>query len=463
MLVASQPLLVLDTFRVPYRVEGSDADGATGGRIRAANGAELMWLRPSEAIRTWHRVAGVSMFGAVASEEEVHRVLEGARRDWRATDAVLLDDSTVANVWRADDGSTLLPFDPNSLVRSLLMEEYVRADGMTPVFRRVYYRLRPLLPRSLQMALRRRFVRVQEHSSFPAWPAETALHDLYAYLVRLLEDVHGSPLPWIAPWPAPYRWPVVLTHDVERAGGYAHLGAVVAIERAAGVRSAWYFVPERDYRVDSDLLQELTAEGFEVCVHGLQHDGNDLSAHGFDERLPRMRAYARRWGAVGFRSPATQRDWSRISRLGFDHDSSYSDVARYEPQAGGSCSWYPFFVGDVVELPITLPMDHTLFDLLGHADGRVWFEKAAFVRERGGMGLLLTHPDYLIDPARLQEYERFVTHVSGDTTAWIALPRDVSDWWRRRAASTLEPSGDTWHVVGPAAGEARVMLGFSGL
>ena len=28
-----------------------------------------------------------------------------------------------------------------------------------------------------------------------------------------------------------------------------------------------------------------------------------------------------------------------------------------------------------VELPITLPMDHTLFELLGEGDARVWLEQ----------------------------------------------------------------------------------------
>jgi hypothetical protein len=172
-----------------------------------------------------------------------------------------------------------------------------------------------------------------------------------------------------------------------------------------------------------------------------------------------MHAYAERWSASGFRAPATQRSAELMPRLGFDYDTSYCDVARYEPQAGGCCSWLPFFLGPVVELPITLPMDHTLFELLGHRDGSAWLEKAKFLRQRGGMALMLTHPDYLLDPARLATYEQFLGVFAGDETVWHALPREVSAWWRRRAASGIERSADGWRVVGPAAGEARVEVG----
>jgi hypothetical protein len=104
-------------------------------------------------------------------------------------------------------------------------------------------------------------------------------------------------------------------------------------------------------------------------------------------------------------------------------------------------------------------MDHTLFELLQLRDGEVWFEKARFLRERGGLAVLLTHPDYLLDPGPLGEYERFVSFAAAEPDAWVALPRDVARWWRRRHASALEPRGDTWAVVGPAAGEARAVLG----
>lgn len=278
-------------------------------------------------------------------------------------------------------------------------------------------------------------------------------------MLGLAEQAAGAPLPWIAPWPDGHEWAVVLTHDVEQAPGYARIDAVAEVEERVGLRSAWYLVPERDYTVTAERIDGLQHKGYEVALHGLRHDGRDLSAGTFDERLPAMQEYAARWGAVGFRSPATHRDWGRIGRLGLDHDSSWSDVARYEPQGGGSCSVLPFFVDDVVELPITLPMDHTLFELLDRRDESAWLEKCGLLRSRGGLALLLTHPDYLLDDELLAVYGRFLDVVAADTSAWHALPREVSAWWRARDASHVVGEGEGWRVEGPAGERARIRVG----
>ena len=169
-----------------------------------------------------------------------------------------------------------------------------------------------------------------------------------------------------------------------------------------------------------------------------------------------MRDSAERWQAKGFRSPATLRSAELMPLLGFDYDSSYTDTAPFEPQAGGCCTWLPYMIEDLVELPITLTQDHTLFDLLGHRDESVWVEKARFLRQRGGMALVLTHSDYVDQPYLLDSYRGLLEEFADDSTAWKALPRDVSDWWRRRSNSSLEEIGGEWCVVGPAQREARV-------
>ena len=142
--------------------------------------------------------------------------------------------------------------------------------------------------------------------------------------------------------------------------------------------------------------------------------------------------------------------------LGFDYDSSYTDTAPFEPQPGGCCTWLPYMIEDLVELPITLTQDHTLFDLLGHRDESVWVEKARFLRQRGGMALVLTHSDYVGQPYVLDSYRRLLQEFADDSTAWKALPRDVSDWWRSRSDSSLQEIGGEWCVVGPAEEDARV-------
>jgi peptidoglycan/xylan/chitin deacetylase (PgdA/CDA1 family) len=328
------------------------------------------------------------------------------------------------------------------------------ARRVLKVGKQPYYRLRPLLPRRLQIAMRRRFARVQQRSAFPAWPAETALHDLFAFLFEI-----AGPVPWIAPWPDGREWAIVLTHDVETGVGYAHMDALCRIEEAAGYRSSFNLVPGR-YRVDDTDVEALKARGFEVGAHSMRHDGLEFSSReALDTWLPEMKVHAERWDAVGFRSPSTNRVWELMPLTGFDYDSSYPDSDPFEPTPGGCCTWLPYFNEQQVELPVTLPQDHLVFVILERGDEALWVEKASFLRDRGGMALMIVHPDYMLEQERLDAYRRYLERYAGDDTAWRALPREVSAWWRRRAASRLELANGVWRVVGPAAGEARIRYG----
>src|SRR5206468_1742054 len=111
---------------------------------------------------------------------------------------------------------------------------------------------------------------------------------------------------------------------------------------------------------------------------------------------------------------------------------------------------------NTVELPITLVQDHTLFDLLQHQDETLWVEKAKLLREHGGMALVLTHSDYVELPNLVDSYRRLLQEFADDSSAWKALPREVSAWWRQRGQSTIEDHDGEWQVVGAAADEAQV-------
>jgi peptidoglycan/xylan/chitin deacetylase (PgdA/CDA1 family) len=384
---------------------------------------------------------------------------------WAPVAEVTKDDAPAAAIWRAADGSIFVPFDPDDAIRALQSEAYVTDGGAAArelvkgAVRKSYYRLRPLLPRPMQLSLRRAFSRIQQRQTFPAWPLETALHDLVDRLLQLAADVADEPIPWLAPWPRPYTWALVLTHDVETQVGYDRIDELCREERDLGYRSSWNLVPERDYVVEDELVRRLLDGGWEVGLHGLHHDGRDLESERLvRERLPRMREWAERWAATGFRAPATQRSWSIMPTLGFAYDSSYPDTDPFEPQGGGCCSWLPFFNGELLELPITLPQDHTLFEILGEQTPERWLAKTAALRQRGGMAVLDTHPDYLgEDPARSAYLDLMRAHAQ-DKSMWRALPRDVDVWWRRRAATVVERSADGWRAVGPAEPDAALLF-----
>ena len=462
MLVASRRIGLLDRYRVPYRIDPSTgSDGLVRIARADGEGCELVSVPGADGGRHERFVLDGAVLHAPVADAQAAAPAIANRHGW--TDETPIVDSlgvTRSAIGRAADGSILVPFDLDAPLQALLDERYVEDHGrLRQLTRSGYYRARRLMPRTLQMMLRRRYRAIQERAPFPAWPTETSLHRLESLILRLIEDVAGEPLPWIWHWPGSHAWALVLTHDVERADGYARVPALQELEAKHGLRSAWYFVPERDYRVEQQLLERLRDAGAEIGLHGLHHDGRDLAPQAFHRRLGAMRRYAEQWGAVGFRSPSTHRDAVLIAELGVDHDSSWSDVATYEPEPGGCCSWLPYFIGDVVELPITLPQDHTLFDLRGELSDRRWLDKTAFLREEGGMALMLTHPDYLVSDERLAVYERFLSVQAADDSSWKALPGEVAGWWRRRAASTPERVDGSWTIAGPAAADGRVALG----
>jgi hypothetical protein len=479
---SSHPFGFFDYFRIPYTVRPSLAS-ANGARIpvplhrMCTTGRpggvprSLLWLGtdgspsglPSSCPLGRYQLRDCTFFGHVADDAAVPGALSQHGHGWHPTERIC--DSAGhprAAIWRDADGSVFLPFDPAEVMQQFWSERYrqvgrsrMALKGRTALLRG-YYLARPVLPRQLQLRLRRTFTRVQDRSSFPSWPVEDSLHNLYDWLFGLLAGLAGGPVPYLDPWPDGRSWALVLTHDVETAAGYENLDLLRGPERELGYRSSWNFVPLR-YRVADDTVRALRGEECEIGVHGLRHDGRDLGSRRLlAKRLPGMREHADRWQAVGFRSPATQRRWDFMPRLGFEYDSSYSDTDPYEPQPGGCCSYLPYFNESMVELPITLPQDHTVFAILQSPDADVWIRKAQHLRERHGMVLALTHPDYAQDSRVAEGYRQLLETFRGDQTVWHALPSEVVAWWRERADSAIRRAGDGWRIEGPASASGRI-------
>jgi hypothetical protein len=97
-----------------------------------------------------------------------------------------------------------------------------------------------------------------------------------------------------------------------------------------------------------------------------------------------------------------------------------------------------------VELPWTLPQDHTLFTLLRHRDIEVWLCQVERLRDAAGLIQPLTHPDpgYLGERRNERLYEAFLDRMAEQADLWNALPRDIARWWRHRdRAETWSPAG----------------------
>lgn len=337
------------------------------------------------------------------------------------------------------------------------LHERYRVPGKKKLMR-VYYGLRPFMPRSVQLALRRVYAKKQAQTEFPRWPIEPLLVERAERELaeRIRQSAEGR-VPLITMWPGNARAAVALTHDVEWGKGMRNIPRVRALEKRYGVVSSWNFVAER-YPLDKELFKVLEREGCEIGLHGVYHDGKKFSSRAiFEERLPKINAYLQQWGAVGFRSPATHRNPEWMPEIAAEYDSSFPDTDPFEPQAGGCCSIFPFFLGRMVELPITLVQDHTLIEILQEKDIRLWIEKASWIIEHHGLVNIIIHPDYMMTDRNLGYYEEFLRFITRQENLWLALPREIARWWKDRAASCITTESGAPKIEGPAKDRGRVV------
>lgn len=368
-------------------------------------------------------------------------------------------------LWFPDTRCVVVPFDPEEAIEALRFERYIPPAEKTVLparMLRAYYAVRSLVPPWLRIRLRRALVGdALEERAFLKWPSDDSLDELMRLLLKIVLMVLDRPsVPFVWFWPDHHPWAVILTHDVETAHGLENVRRIAELEQSRGLRSSFNMVV-RDYGVPGELFAWLRESGFEIGVHGLTHDGLMFSSWStFSERAALVNECGRRWGAQGFRSPATYRNLDWFHLLDFDYDSSVADTAPFEPQPGGCGSVFPYLVGDMVELPMTLPQDHTLFGLLGHGDSRLWTAKLERISACNGMACMLTHPDpgagYMGDAENERRYTEVLDLIAG-SEAWKPLPHELASWWRERA-----DSGSAAPDLSDRAGIANAMLAESG-
>lgn len=310
-----------------------------------------------------------------------------------------------------------------------------------PVLIRIlFYLMKPVIPRKLQLSLRRkrsRYLLAANHFSWPIDPRAAT-----------------EPKDWTG-WPQGRKFALVLTHDVEGRKGLRGIQKIVDMEKELGFRSSFNFVGG-DYTVPGDMFRGLRQDGFEVGVHGLHHDGMLFASRRiFRRHMKGINNYLKKWQAVGFRSPSMHQNLGWMHDLDILYDSSTFDTDPFEPQPDAVKTIFPLrIVNDennhaFVELPYTMPQDFTLFILLGFKDIEIWKKKLDWVADKGGMVLLNTHPDYMcwngLKPSGeeypAQYYRELLEYVSTkyEGCYWHALPKEVSSHYNSTTPSGLNP------------------------
>ena len=73
--------------------------------------------------------------------------------------------------------------------------------------------------------------------------------------------------------------------------------------------------------------------------------------------------------------------------------------------AAAAAPSFPYFVGKILELPLTTRQDYSLFHILNDYSIDLWKKQLDLIRKRNGLMSFITHPDYLIEPRARNVYE----------------------------------------------------------
>jgi len=313
---------------------------------------------------------------------------------------------------------------------------HAMAGGSHGLLARAYYLLKPYLPISVRWAVRRVRIPSILRGNADSWPID--------------ESASGRPANWQG-WPDGKKFTLVFTHDVESDTGLHNVRKLAELEMRYGFRSSYNFIPEGSYEDPVELRGWLEAEGFEVGVHDLNHDGHLYeSRESFGLKAESINRYLREWRAVGFRSGFMLRQLDWLHDLDVLYDTSTFDTDPFEPQPEGSHTIFPFYVQPpagverpgYVELSYTLPQDSTLFLLLREKTPEIWQRKLDWIARNGGLALVNIHPDYIDFSNRkisnesypsliLTEFMEYIRSHYADAY-WNPLAKDLAFWYRSR-------------------------------
>jgi hypothetical protein len=366
-----------------------------------------------------------------------------------------------------DGGVVRVPFDPSQVIDNLRLERYAAdpagTDGFSPRSWQTtaYYALRGVIPPGVRRSLQRAYFRDWKTRPFPRWPLDDTVEQVLERLVRSSLRGQGiSRMPFVWFWPEGAPSCAIVTHDVETAAGRDACGWLMDTDDAHGVKASFQIVPEERYDIPRGFLDEVRRRGFEVNVHDLNHDGRLFSDRDeFLRRARRINEYAREFGARGFRSGVLYRRSEWYDALEIAYDMSIPNVGHLEVQRGGCCTVMPYFIGRVLELPLTTTQDYSLLHILQDYSSELWHRQLEAIMARHGLASFLVHPDYLETARARHAYQAWLEHLTrlrDSGRCWVPLPGEVERWWRARSRMTLVPDGDGWRVEGEGSTRARV-------
>jgi hypothetical protein len=367
-------------------------------------------------------------------------------------------------------GAVGLSFDSDQVVNNLRFERYCGSSVRHSLLsgglaNKLYYLARPILGVAVRRHLQKLRLADWRSIPFPRWPVDRTVEQVHEMMLRLCVQAHdGKRVPFIWFWPKGFPSCAVVTHDVEAIKGRDFCPGLMDVDENFGIRSSFQLVPEERYPLSPPFIESIRSRGFEVNVHDLNHDGRLFASEAkFFERVHRINHYGGALRAQGFRSGALYRNLSWYGALEFSYDMSVPNTAHLDPQRGGCCTVMPYFVGKILELPVTTTQDYSLFHILRQYSIDHWKRQISQIMEKHGLASFIVHPDYVLESRAREIYKSLLAYLAALRSKgkiWVALPREVNQWWRARSQMKLARQGNNWVIEGPDKDKARVAYAF---
>jgi hypothetical protein len=378
------------------------------------------------------------------------------------------DRFDVSKLIRIEGSTVCLPFNIDEVIENFRREVY--EECLVPNLERVtshewvrksYYAVRELLPVFVRRQIQKAYFRDWKTRGFPSWPVDFTVDTLHEELLRLSMEAAGiKRIPFIWFWPEGAPNCLIMTHDVETGTGRDFTSTLMDIDESYGIKASFQVIPEKRYEVPGEYVQEIRSRGFEFNVHDLNHDGHLYrKREEFLRRAKRINEYILRYNARGFRAGAMYRVLDWYDAYDFSYDMSVPNVAHLEPKRGGCCTVFPYFIGKILELPLTTAQDYSIFHILGDYSLDLWKTQLDLIRQRNGLMSFIAHPDYLVDRRARRVYESLLEYLRQsivEEKIWTALPGEVDQWWRARKQMRLVQNGGQWEIEGAENKRARI-------
>lgn len=244
---------------------------------------------------------------------------------------------------------------------------------------------------------------------YPDWPLDLSCD----FLEDLMQPDNGKT--------KREKTPVILTHDLDTAEGLENcVKRFLPLEEKYSARSVNYIVA-KGWPIDHSLLEEISGRGHETGIHGYDHSNKTAFMAPSDQsrRIAEFKPLVERYSMKGYRSPSLLSTPQLLDNLSayFSYDSSIPTSGGLFPVPNYGCaSSRPFRIGNLLEIPLSLPRDGSMIFLGFNPDqiADTWIQSSESIARSGGVIVLLTHCEkrFSGNSAMLRAYEKYLQYIA---------------------------------------------------